>query len=81
VKVAHKWGEIPGARHEAGLVFSPNFQYVIVVMTQDVDPRGSPSYIRDLSKTIYDFFEQQSLDATSPVLGPPLPTGTSPRVQ
>jgi beta-lactamase class A len=81
VKVAHKWGEIPGARHEAGLVFSPKFQYVIVVMTQDVDPRGSPSYIRDLSKTIYDFFEQASLDTTSPVLGPPLPTGSSPRVQ
>jgi beta-lactamase class A len=60
VKVAHKWGEIPGARHEAGLVFSPKFQYVVVIMTENVDPRGSPSYIRDLSKTIYDFFDQGS---------------------
>jgi len=73
VKVAHKWGEIPGARHDAGLVFSPKFQYVVVVMTQDVDPRGSPSYIRDLSKTIYDFFEQQSLTATMPARGPGVP--------
>jgi beta-lactamase class A len=57
VKVAHKWGEIPGARHDAGIVFTPRFQYVIVVMTENVDPLGSPSYIRDLSKTIYTFFD------------------------
>lgn len=68
VKVAHKWGEIPGARHEAGIVFSPQFQYVVVIMTENVDPRGSPGYIRDLSKTIYDFFERGSgAPATAPV--------------
>jgi len=27
-------------------------------MTENVDPLGSPSYIRDLSKTVYTFFEQ-----------------------
>jgi beta-lactamase class A len=58
VKVAHKWGEIPGARHEAGIVYSPQFKYVVVIMTENVDPLGSPGYIRDLSKTIYTFFEQ-----------------------
>jgi beta-lactamase class A len=78
VKVAHKWGEIPGARHEAGLVFTPKFQYVVVVMTQDVDPRGSPSYIRDLSKTIYDFFEAQSLASMSALHGPELPADVVP---
>jgi beta-lactamase class A len=60
VKVAHKWGEIPGARHEAGLVYSPQFQYVVVIMTENVDPLGSPSYIRDLSKMIYTFFAQEA---------------------
>jgi beta-lactamase class A len=60
VKIAHKWGEIPGARHEAGIVFSPQFQYVVVIMTENVDPMGSPGYIRELSKAIYTFFEQQS---------------------
>ncbi|MGE3272749.1 MAG: serine hydrolase [Chloroflexota bacterium] len=60
VKVAHKWGEIPGARHEAGIIFTPSFQYVLVVMTENVDPRGSPGYIRDLSKTVYDYFESQA---------------------
>ncbi|MCC7366981.1 MAG: serine hydrolase [Chloroflexi bacterium] len=61
VKVAHKWGEIPGARHEAGIILTPKYKYVIVVMTESVDPRGSPSYIRDLSKSVYDFFEQQTM--------------------
>jgi beta-lactamase class A len=59
VKVAHKWGEIPGARHDVGIVFTPRFQYVVVVMTENVDPLGSPSYIRELSKAIYTFFDQR----------------------
>lgn len=60
VKVAHKWGEIPGARHEVGIVFTPRFNYVVVIMTENVDPAVSPSYIRDLSKAIYTFFDQAS---------------------
>lgn len=58
VKVAHKWGEIPGARHEAGVVFTPRFRYVVVIMTENVDPNSSPAYIRDLSKAIYNYFDQ-----------------------
>jgi beta-lactamase class A len=58
VKVAHKWGEIPGARHEAGLVFTPKFTYVVVIMTENVDPVLSPSYISALSKSIYTYFDQ-----------------------
>ena len=57
-KVAHKWGEIPGARHEAGIVFTPNGQYVVVVMTENLDPNGSGGYIRDLSRSIFEHFEK-----------------------
>jgi hypothetical protein len=41
------------------------------MMTENIDPRGSPAYIRDLSKSIYDFFEQQSAAtaAVQPVPG------------
>jgi len=60
VRIAHKWGEIPGARHEAGIVYSQRFQYVLVVMTENVDPRSSPDYIRGLSKAVYDFFDQSA---------------------
>ncbi len=57
-KVAHKWGEIPGARHEAGIVFTPNGQYVIIVMTENLNPNGSAGYIRDLSRAIFEHFEK-----------------------
>ena len=60
VKVAHKWGEIPGARHEAGIVFTPQFNYIVVIMTENVDPSSSPTFIRELSKSIYTFFEQSA---------------------
>jgi len=70
VKVAHKWGEIPGARHDAGLVYSPQFKYVIIIMTENVDPLGSPSYIRDLSKAVYTFFEQGGGDQSGTASAP-----------
>ena len=70
VRVAHKWGEIPGARHEAGIVLTPKYKYVVVMMTENIDPRGSPSYIRDLSKAIYDFFEQQSASTATAAVRP-----------
>ena len=56
-KVAHKWGEIPGARHDAGIVFTPNSSYVIVVMTEGLDPNGSATYIREVSRAVFRHFE------------------------
>lgn len=60
VKVAHKWGEIPGARHETGLISTPKFQYVVVIMTESMDPAFSPTFIKNASKAIYDYFDQGS---------------------
>ncbi len=57
-KVAHKWGEIPGARHEAGIVFTPRGQYVVIVMTENLDPNGSGGYITDVSRAIFAYFEK-----------------------
>jgi beta-lactamase class A len=36
VKVAHKWGDLPSARHDAGIVFTPRGTFVSVVLTEDV---------------------------------------------
>jgi len=69
VRVAYKWGEIVGARHEAGIIYDPRFKYVIVVMTENVDPRTSPDYIRSVSKVVYEYFDQSL--ATSPTVGEP----------
>jgi beta-lactamase class A len=70
VRIAHKWGEIPGAHHDAGIVYAQNFKYVIVVMTENTNPEASPVYIRNLSKTVYDFFSQST--------PPPPPPRTAP---
>jgi beta-lactamase class A len=75
VRVPHKWGEIPGARHEAGIVYGPRFQYVVVVMTENVDPHDSPAYIRDLSKAVYGYFDQATPAPTATPAPPPDSSG------
>jgi beta-lactamase class A len=57
-KIAHKWGEVPGARHDAGIVFTPRSHYVIVVMTSGLDANGSAAYIREVSKAVFSHFER-----------------------
>jgi beta-lactamase class A len=54
VKVAHKWGDLPDARHDAGIVFSPRGAYVIVVLTQDAAPDESAEEIGRVSRGVYD---------------------------
>ncbi|MBA2450582.1 MAG: serine hydrolase [Chloroflexi bacterium] len=56
-KVAHKWGEVPGARHDAGVVFTPRHHYVIVVMTAGLDGQTSAESIRELSRAVFQYFE------------------------
>lgn len=58
-KVAHKWGDVPGARHDAGVVFTPRGRYVIVVLTQGIDANGSANYIRDVSRAVYTYVEPE----------------------
>jgi beta-lactamase class A len=72
VRIAHKWGEIPGAHHEAGIVYAQTFKYVIVVMTENTNPDASPAYIRNLSKAVYDFFNQGAPAPPPSVPAPPL---------
>jgi beta-lactamase class A len=71
VRIAHKWGEIPGAHHDVGIVYTPRFQYVVVVMTEKVDPYASGGYIRGLSKAVYDYFDQNLPMPPQPAPGQP----------
>jgi len=38
VKVAHKWGDLPEARHDAGVVYSVRGSFVAVVLTEGMPP-------------------------------------------
>ena len=55
VKVAHKWGDLPEARHDAGIVFSPRGSYAIAVLTKNSPPGEAASAISRLSRATYDF--------------------------
>ncbi len=55
VKVAHKWGDLPEARNDAGVVFSPRGSYVVVVLTEGGQPDESASVIARVSRVGYDY--------------------------
>jgi beta-lactamase class A len=55
VKVAHKWGDLPEARHDAGIVFSPRGTFVAVVMTEGAQPDNAQRAIAQTAKAAYDY--------------------------
>jgi beta-lactamase class A len=57
IKVAHKTGEIYGFKHDAGLVYTPNGDYLIVVMSESNSPFGAEERIAQVSRAVYDYFQ------------------------
>ena len=56
VAVAHKTGEIGYFTHDAGLVFTPKGDYIIVVLSESNFPSGSEERIAKISQSVYDYF-------------------------
>lgn len=54
--VAHKTGNWSNATHDAGVVFSPNATYVIVVLTDYGYNEDGASRIAALSRAVYDYY-------------------------
>jgi beta-lactamase class A len=58
-KIAHKTGELPGALHDGGIVYSRDGDYVVCIMTEDIKSTNKTTVdIATLSKTIYDCLEE-----------------------
>ena len=55
VKVAHKWGDLPEARNDAGVVFTPRGSYVAVALTEGGLPEESANVIARTSRLGYDY--------------------------
>jgi beta-lactamase class A len=55
VQVAHKWGDLPEARHDAGIVFSPRGSFVLVVLTEEASPEEAAQVIARASRATYDY--------------------------
>jgi beta-lactamase class A len=55
VKVAHKWGDLPEARNDAGVIFSPRASYAVAVLTENALPDEAASAITGVSHAAYDY--------------------------
>lgn len=54
--IAHKTGELGWFSHDAGIVYSPKGEYIVVVMSESQSPKGAEERIADLSLNIYNYF-------------------------
>lgn len=59
VVVAHKTGELPGIRNDAGIVFSPKGDYIIVILTEGKNVEELSEKIAQISKVVYEYFNRK----------------------
>lgn len=57
--VAHKTGNLGKFTHDAGIVFSPKGDYVIVLMSESDYPPGAKERMAQVSKAVWDYFTSQ----------------------
>lgn len=60
VGVAHKTGELNGSKHDAGIIFSKQGDYILVVLSQGKDPSYSAERIANFSKKVFTYFENKN---------------------
>ena len=58
VKIAHKTGELEAIRHDAGIVFGNNSDYIFVFLSQTPKPEEAIETIALLSKNIFEVLEK-----------------------
>ncbi len=56
VQMAHKTGELDRVTHDAGIVFSNQGDFIIVVLSESDSPVGAEERIAQISKVVYDYF-------------------------
>lgn len=59
VVVAHKSGQLPSLRHDAGIVYGTRGPYVVVGLTNCVaDQDDAEAFLTHLSRSVYEYFER-----------------------
>lgn len=56
VKTAHKTGERDSFSHDAGIVFLPDNEYVLVVLSDTDNPSSANENIAKISEAVYQYF-------------------------
>lgn len=59
IDVAHKTGELDNFKHDAGIVFSPKGDYILVILSESDDSQAAAEREAQLSKAIYEYFEKR----------------------
>ncbi len=59
IEVGHKTGELDGFKHDAGIVYAPKGDYIIVVMSNTKNPQIAVEKIAKISEAVYKHFEQE----------------------
>lgn len=59
LSIGHKTGELDGFKHDAGIVYAPKGDYIIVIMSDTKDPQIAAEQEALLSKAVYQYFESE----------------------
>ena len=59
VVMAHKTGELGMFSHDAGIVYTPKGDYIIVAFSETESPKGAEDRIGLVSKAVYEYFMNQ----------------------
>jgi beta-lactamase class A len=57
VIIAHKTGELGTFSHDAGIVYSPTGDYLIVILSDSEAPKITEDSIGKISKAVYEYFQ------------------------
>jgi beta-lactamase class A len=58
IDVAHKTGELEGYKHDAGIVFTPQGDYIIVMLSKSNDPQSAAKREAQLSLDVFNYFQK-----------------------
>jgi beta-lactamase class A len=59
VVIAHKTGELDDYTHDAGIMYTPDGNYIIVVLSESDDPPSAEERIAEVSKDVYNYLTQE----------------------
>ena len=57
-RVAHKTGDLGYFKHDGGIIYSSQGDYIIVVLSESDSPASVQERIAQLSKAVFDYFNQ-----------------------
>lgn len=72
-RIAHKTGALDTFLHDAGIVYAPGGDFVLVVMTENTDYHLAAAVIQDVAATAYEAYATPSPGATPPPGAPATP--------